>query len=431
MVQGYRARILHCLDKPSVSNDSIQYFEDGLLLVEKGRVKALGPAQQLLAEIAADIPIKHYPDAIISPGFIDCHIHYPQVDIIASYGKQLMQWLETYTFPAELRYADAEYAKQAAEFFVQQLLMNGTTSALVFSTVHRVSAEALFQAAFAQNMRLITGKVLMDRLAPEGLLDTAEIGYSDSKQLIEAWHHRGRLGYAVTPRFALTSTPEQLHSAAALLREYPDVLMQTHLSENLEELSAIKNIYGEFGAYADVYQHFDLLTERSVFAHGIHLNHHEMSRLVIADAAVAFCPTSNLFLGSGLFHMAMAKRYKLKIGLGTDIGAGTSFSMLQTMNEAYKIQQLQHNELPPLESFYLATLGGARALHIDSKVGNFEIGKEADFIVLDMKATPLLNYRYQRTKTIQEQLFMLQVLGDDRVIAETYLMGKQVYCRIN
>lgn len=427
MIKGFRARILHFIDKPDASKNAVQYFEDGLLLIEQGKVKALGPASQLLSQLPSDVPIKHYTDSIICPGFIDCHVHYPQIDIIASYGKQLMQWLETYTFPAELRYADADYAKQAAEFFIQQLLMNGTTSALVFSTVHKVSAEALFAAAYQQNMRLITGKVLMDRLAPKGLLDTAETGYIESKQLIESWHQRGRLGYAVTPRFALTSTPEQLNTAAQLLNEYSDILLQTHLSENLEELSEIKKIYGEFGAYADVYQHFNLLTERSVFAHGVHLNHHEMSRLSIADASVAFCPTSNLFLGSGLFHMAMAKRYKLKIGLGTDIGAGTSFSLLQTMNEAYKIQQLQHNELPPLESFYFATLGGARALHIDSKVGNFEPGKEADFVVLNMKATPLLDYRYQRTTNMEEQLFMLQVLGDDRVIAETYLMGKQVY----
>ncbi len=428
---AYRAAILYSLADPSeVGLDaSYAYFDDGLLVVEDGRITAVGPATELLPTLAPDTEVVTHTDALITPGFIDTHIHFPQTGMIGSYGEQLLDWLETYTFPCERQFADKAHADQVAQLFLGELLRNGTTTALVFGSVHPESVDALFEAAERLDLRLIAGKVMMDRNAPDYLTDTADSSYQDSKALIERWHGKGRLHYAVTPRFAPTSTPEQLAAAGRLLEEHPGVYLHTHLSENLKEIDWVKALYPERSGYLDVYDHYRLLGERSVFAHGVHLCDAECQRLAETGSAVAFCPTSNLFLGSGLFNLPQAERFGVRVGLGTDVGAGTSFSLLATLNEAYKVMQLQDVRLHPFKSLYLATLGGARALRLEERIGSLAPGHDADFVVLDYKATPLLDYRLQQSRSIEETLFVLTTLGDDRVVRETYAAGRCVHKR--
>ncbi|GAB3375473.1 guanine deaminase [Azotobacter armeniacus] len=430
-MHAYRTALLHCLADPREVGieHSYQYFEDGLLLVEDGKVAQIGDAASLLPTLPAGVEVVEYRDALIVPGFVDTHIHYPQVDVIASYGTQLLDWLETYTFPAEGRFADLEHARQQARFFLAELLRNGTTTALVFATVHPQSVDAFFEEAERLDLRMIAGKVLMDRNAPDYLRDSAASGYDESKTLIERWHGRGRLHYAVTPRFAPTSTPEQLDLAGRLLREYPGLYLQTHLSENRAEINWVKELFPERRDYLDIYDHYRLLGARSVFAHGIHLCDDECRRLGESGSAVAFCPTSNLFLGSGLFDLAKLEGHGVRVGLGTDVGGGTSFSQLQTLNEAYKVLQLQGQKLDPLKALYLATLGGARALYLDERIGNLQAGKDADFVVLDCRATPLLAQRLEQARTLQEKLFALMILGDDRAVRETFAAGRSVHQR--
>jgi guanine deaminase len=428
---AYRAAILHCIDDPAEVGieASYQYFADGLLLVEDGRIAAIGPADDLLGTLDASVEIVEYKDALITPGFIDTHIHLPQTGMIGSYGERLLDWLITYTFPCEQQFADPAHSAQVADIFIKELLRNGTTTALVFGSVHKESVEAFFQAAHALNLRMIAGKVMMDRNAPDYLTDTAESGYADSKRLIERWHGKGRLHYAVTPRFAPTSTEQQLTLAGQLLNEFPGLYLQTHISENAEEVQWVKALFPERSGYLDVYDHYQLLGERSVFAHGVHLCDAECARLAETGSAIAFCPTSNLFLGSGLFNLPMAEKHKVNVGVGTDVGGGTSFSILQTLNEAYKVMQMQGARLSPFKSLYLATLGGARALRLDDRVGSLQVGNEADFLVLDYHATPLLSYRLSQARDIAEILFVLMTLGDDRVVQETWSAGVRVHCR--
>ncbi|MDO7909200.1 guanine deaminase [Pseudomonas sp. 22-AL-CL-001] len=428
---AYRAAILYSLADPSeVGLDaSYAYFDDGLLVVDDGRITAVGPAAELLPTLAPDTEVVTYTDALITPGFIDTHIHFPQTGMIGSYGEQLLDWLETYTFPCERQFADKAHADEVAKRFLGELLRNGTTTALVFGSVHPESVDALFEEAERLDLRLIAGKVMMDRNAPDYLTDTADSSYRDSKALIERWHGKGRLHYAVTPRFAPTSTPEQLAAAGRLLEEHPGVYLHTHLSENLKEIDWVKALYPERNGYLDVYDHYRLLGERSVFAHGVHLCDAECQRLAETGSAVAFCPTSNLFLGSGLFNLPQAERFGVRVGLGTDVGAGTSFSLLTTLNEAYKVMQLQDVRLHPFKSLYLATLGGARALRLEERIGSLAPGHDADFVVLDYKATPLLDYRLQQSRSIEETLFVLTTLGDDRVVRETYAAGRCVHRR--
>ena len=429
--KAYRAAIVHSVADPAhvPVEASYEYFEDGLMVVENGTITALGHAHDLLPGLTADTQLVTYTDALITAGFIDTHIHLPQTGIIGAYGEQLLDWLGTYVFPCEQQFADPMHSAKVADIFLKELLRNGTTTALVFGSRHKESVEALFSAAETLNLRLIAGKVMMDRNAPDYLVDTAQSSYTDSKVLIERWHGKGRLHYAVTPRFAPTSTPEQLTLAGQLLTEYPDLYMQTHISENLKEMEWVKALFPEHEHYLDVYDHFQLLGERSVFAHGVHLCDQECARLSETGSAVAFCPTSNLFLGSGLFDLAMTERHKVNVGLGTDVGAGTSFSILHTLNEAYKVMQLQGARLSPFKSLYLATLGGAHALRLEDKIGNLLPGTEADFVVLDFNATPLLSYRMQQTTNIEEQLFVLMTLGDDRTVRETYSAGVLVHKR--
>ncbi|UUQ64012.1 guanine deaminase [Pseudomonas fuscovaginae UPB0736] len=429
--KAYRAALLHSLADPAEVGieASYEYFEDGLLVVEGGKISAIGHASELLPTLAADVEVNHYPDALITPGFIDTHIHLPQTGMVGAYGEQLLDWLNTYTFPCESQFADPTHAAQVADIFIKELLRNGTTTALVFASVHPESVEAFFEAAHKLDLRMIAGKVMMDRNAPDYLTDTAESSYTQSKALIERWHGKGRLHYAVTPRFAPTSTPEQLTLAGQLLGEYPDLYLQTHISENLQEIEWVKQLFPERKGYLDVYDHYRLLGERSVFAHGVHLCDDECARLAETGSAVAFCPTSNFFLGSGLFNLQMAEKHKLNVGIGTDVGAGTSFSILHTLNEAYKVMQLQGARLSPFKSLYLATLGGARALRLEQRIGDLQPGSDADFLVLDYHATPLLSYRLQQARDIAEKLFVLMTLGDDRTVLQTYAAGNRVHQR--
>jgi guanine deaminase len=430
-VIAFRGSILHFLDDPAVSQNSYHYFDDGLLVIEDGMVKQLGHTKELIGALKPE-QITDYRGRLIIPGFIDTHLHYPQMEMIASYGEQLLEWLKTYTFPTEKKYSDKGYARSVAEVFLDQLLLNGTTTALVLATVHKESVDAFFEAAKKRNLRMIAGKVLMDRNAPDYLLDTPATGYADSKELIKRWHNNGRLLYAVTPRFAPTSTPAQLEVVRKLLEEYPDVYLHTHLSENQGEIEWVKSLFPGAESYLKVYETYGLVRPRSLFAHSIYLDDKDFSTLAKHGGAIAFCPSSNLFLGSGLFNLREAEKYGVAVGLATDVGAGTSFSMLETMDEAYKVIQMhkawsshpaQEKPLSPLKAFYLATLGGARALRLDDKIGNFLPGKEADFVVLNPRATSLMKYRMAKVETLQERLFVLQVLGDDRAIEKTYILG--------
>ncbi|MBJ7549640.1 guanine deaminase [Marinomonas ostreistagni] len=430
-IKAWRSAILHCTANPAEvgTDQAFEYFEDGLLVEKDGIIQALGNAEEQITLLDSTIEVEHHPEALIVPGFVDTHIHYPQSDMIASYGEQLLDWLNNYTFPEESKFADKQYASDVAERFLAELLRNGTTTALVFGTVHKQSVDAFFEAALPLNLRMICGKVMMDRHAPDYLTDTPETAYEDSKELIERWHNHGRLHYAVTPRFAPTSTSEQLAAAGKLLSEYDDLYMHTHLSENRQECSWVQELFPDSKNYLDVYDQHQLLSERSVFAHGIHLCDQEYNRLSETGSAIAFCPTSNLFLGSGLFNLEKAELHKVNVGMGTDVGGGTSFSMFNTLNEAYKVIQMQGQNLDPIKSFYLATLGGAKALRLDGKVGNLAIGSEADFVIIDKHATPLLSKRLERAKDIKDTLFALMILADDRAIQATYAMGQCVHQR--
>jgi guanine deaminase len=426
-VRAFRASILDFVEDPRRAQESYRYFEDGLLVVEDGKVTGMGSYASLRKTLGKNVSIVDHRGKLIVPGFIDTHIHYPQTEMIASYGEQLLEWLQTYTFPTESKYRDAAYAQELSRFFVNELLRNGTTTALVFGTVHPESVDALFAEADQRNMRMIAGKVMMDRNAPDYLLDTAATGSAESEELIKRWHNRNRLLYAITPRFAPTSTPEQLQLAGELKSRYPDVYVHTHLSENRNEIEWVKSLFPERKDYLDVYDHYKLTGERSIFAHAVHVNDRELEVLAKTRSAIAFCPTSNLFLGSGLFPLHKAKDSRVKVGMGTDVGAGTSFSMLTTLNEAYKIMQLQGQKFSALEGFYQATLGSARSLELDGKIGNFEPGKEADFVVLNWAVSPLQKLRFKTSKSFEERLFSLMMLGDDRNVEATYILGRKAF----
>lgn len=428
--QAFRGRILHFTDDPALKGEqAYQYFADGILLIEDGIVDCVGATEQILPTIDERITIQHLPDHLLVPGFIDVHVHYPQIEMIGACGEQLLNWLTRYTFPTEAKFADEDHARATAAVFVDELLRNGTTTALVFGTVHKASADAFFKECHQRKLRMISGKVCMDRNAPEELCDSPRSAYQQSRELIECWHGVDRLQYALTPRFAPTSTGDQLQQIGRLLQEYKGLYLHTHLAESPAEVAWVAELFPEAQSYLDVYQQAGLLGQRSVFAHGIHLDERDCQRLGTNKAALAHCPSSNLFLGSGLFDIEKMERFGVKVGLGSDVGAGTSLSTFRTMDEAYKVQQLQGRYLSPLKALYLATLGGARALDLDAHIGNFAPGKEADFVVLDLKATPLLRYRLPFCATLEEELGVLSTLGDDRLVARTYSLGRCVHTR--
>ncbi|WP_455843602.1 guanine deaminase [Pantoea agglomerans] len=405
-----------------------RYLEDGLLTLRDGKVVSLESWQ--IAEGRVDpTRVTDLRGKLIVPGFIDTHIHYPQTEMIGAFGEQLLEWLNQYTFPVESQYHCPDHSAKMSAFFLHQLLSNGTTTALVFGTVHKQSVDSLFSAAQQLDMRLIAGKVMMDRNAPEYLTETPEESYQHTRELIERWHQRGRLSYALTPRFAPTSSPELLDKVRQLREEFPDVWMHTHLSENPQEIAWVKALFPEHAGYLDVYHHHQLTGKRSVFAHCLHLEDQEWQCLHDTDSSIAFCPTSNLFLGSGLFNIKRCWQQGVRMGIGTDVGAGTTFNLLQTLGEAYKVGQLQQYKLSACEAFYHATLGGAHALDLDDVIGNFNPGKEADFVVLDAAVSPLQKLRNANSKDIWERLFVMMTLGDDRNIAQTWVSGKPVWQR--
>ena len=416
---------------PFFLDDALVDIEDALIVSENGAITAFGPYEQTKGKLPKGVDVKHYPDALICAGFIDTHIHYVQTGIIGAFGSQLIDWLNNYTFIEEQRFASKKHADAVAKLYFDQLLANGTTTAVTFAAVYPESVDAFFEESERRGTRMIGGKVLMDRNAPDKLLDTPQTAYDDSKALIAKWHDKGRNMYAITPRFAPTSSPEQLELAGALWKESPGTFHHTHVSENLSEIKWVQSLFPDRAGYLDVYDHYGLLGRRSVLAHGVHLTSKERSRVHETGSAVAHCPTSNLFLGSGLFHVHQAKDPKrpMDVGLGTDIGAGTSFSLLETMNEAYKVAELNSYPMDSLKSFYLATLGGAEALDLADKIGSLDIGKEADFVVLDPKATQLLEYRSDRAKTTQELMFVLSIMADDRSVQATYIAGEPAYER--
>ena len=430
-----RGPLLDFVADPFYENEatSVRYRPDGLLVIEQGKIKACGDYADLQSQYPT-VTITAYPNQLILPGLIDSHIHYPQTEMIGAYGTQLMEWLNQYTFPTEAKFKDADYARKIAAFFLDELLRNGTTTALVLTTIFPQSVEVLFEEAQRRNMRLIAGQVLMTRHAPDFLINPAQTAYEQTRSQIQRWHGNGRLLYAITPRFAITSTPEELHLAGTLKQEFPDVYVHTHLSENLKEIEFTAELFPDSTDYLNVYEQYGLVSDRSIFAHCIHLDDAHFQRLSTAGATIAFCPTANLFLGSGLFklHQAKSNNHPVKVGLATDVGGGTSFSMLQTMSDAYKMMQLQGQSLSVFKAFYLATLGSARALAIDDKVGNFEVGKEADFIILDLQATPLMALRNpnplaQSLAELAKNAFAMMILGDDRAVRATYIAGELAY----
>lgn len=405
---------------------------DALVLMHDGHITQFGDWSALQHTLPEGTPVHHYPAShLILPGFIDTHVHYPQTQIIGAYGTQLIDWLNDYTFVAEQQFAHPEHAREVARLFLQEAVRAGTTTAMVYCTVHPESVDAFFEVAASIDARMIAGKVLMDRHAPAPLLDTAQRGYDESKALIQRWHGHQRLLYSLTPRFAPTSTHAQLDLTGALWREFPQVYLQSHISENLDEVAWAKALFPERSGYLDIYDHHGLLGPRAVYGHGIHLTPEELQRLHESGTAVAHCPTSNLFLGSGFLDVAGLQRADRPVltGLATDVGGGTSLSMLQTMNEAYKVAQVNGHALSAWEAFYLATRGGAKALGLQDTIGTLAPGFEADLVVLDLKSTPLIDFRMKRCASLKEALFVQMIMGDDRAVRATWIAGREVYDR--
>ena len=404
---------------------------DALIVMQDGRIRAFGAYDTIQHDLPPGTQVTTYKDALILPGFIDTHVHYPQIQMIGACGKQLIDWLDRYAFPAEQQFADPGHCREVAKVFLRECVRAGTTSAAVFCTVHPQSVDALFEEAARINARMIAGKVLMDRNAPSALLDTAQTAYDESKALIRKWHRKGRALYAITPRFASTSTPAQMEMAGALRKEFPDVHLQSHVSESIGEVAWVRSLYPERKGYLDIYDHYGQLGPRAIYGHGIHLTESELARCHETGTAIAHCPTSNLFLGSGCLDVGNLQRADrpVRVGLGTDLGAGTSFSQLQTMNEAYKVAQLNGRALSAWHAFYLATRGAAHALYLDDTIGSIAPGYEADLVVLDLRSTALIDFRMRHCRNIEEALFIQMTLGDDRATRATYVAGECVYDR--
>lgn len=424
----FRGRVFSPVDDPFATDatKSYVYYDDGYLAVDGDRIVGVGdwhdvPRQSsTLTQLGRDI--------LIAPGFVDTHLHAPQLEMIGSYGGDLLEWLNRYTFPTEAKFSDPKHAEMVAEVFFAELLRNGTLCALIFSTIHYRATDIFFAEAERRGFRAIIGKTMMDRNAPEALLETPRQAFEESHALLKKWHKRGLLRYAITPRFAPTSTPELLEAAGQLRREFPDAYVHSHISENRNEVQWVHDLFPE-AEYADVYERYGLLGERTVLAHGVYLSEEELDLLARRGTRIAHCPNSNLFLGSGLFRLHHTLRAGVTVGLGTDIGAGTTPSMFTTMSDAYKVQQVQGVSLTPFHLWYLATLGGARALSLDGECGSLEPGKSADFLLLDLKSTPLVALRSERASSIEDLLAGLIFTGDDRVVRECWIAGQLVATR--
>jgi len=424
-----RGDLLDLLDDPGfdvVDSPEVRFDADHWLLVEDGRIAG----RQAHAPDPSWTRLDH-SGRLVMPGFIDTHVHSPQLDVIASYGTELLDWLNTYTFPAESRFSDPAHATRIAGAFLDLLLAHGTTTAVAYCSSHPASVDAYFEAAEARGLRMIGGKVMMDRNAPPGLLDTATSGYDESKALIGRWHGRDRLAYAITPRFAATSTPAQLEAAGALWRETPGAYLHSHVAENVAEVEWISALYPSHARYLDVYAQFGLLGRRALYAHGIHLDDADFQLLHESQTAIAHCPTSNNFLGSGLFSMHRARdpRRPVHVALATDLGGGTTFSMLRTMQAASEVAQLGGHPLSPSSAWWLATRGAAEALDLGERIGAVEPGRDADLVVIDLRSTPLIDFRMQYIRGIEEALAVQFALGDDRAIRATYIAGHLAWDR--
>jgi guanine deaminase len=395
----------------------------GGLAVDAGRIVARGDGAALRAAHPG-ARVHDYGACVLSAGFVDAHVHYPQTAIIGSWGKRLIDWLNTYTFPEEMRFADPGYAADIAGRYLDLVLARGTTTVCTYATIHPASVDAIFQAAQARGMRVFAGKTCMDRNAPDGLRDTAQSAHDDSRALLHRWHGVDRLSYVITPRFTPTSTPEQLAALGSLWRQHPDCLMQTHLSEQVDEIAWVRDLHPQARDYLDTYETQGLLGPGAVFGHAIHLTAREKARLAEAGAAVAHCPTSNMFIGSGLFDMDLARN--MAVGLATDTGGGSSFSMLRTMAAAYEVAQLRGQALHPAALWWLATVGSARALRCDGQIGNLGPGMEADVTVIDTASTPAIAQASARADTLWQALFPTIMMGDDRAIRAVWVGGRQV-----
>lgn len=418
-----RGRVLTFLAEPQGPDDtaSYRYWDDGAVFIRDGKIVSVGDYHA--HNIAGASVVDHRPHLIL-PGLIDAHVHYPQMQVMGSYAGALLEWLNRYTFVEEQKFMDLAHAKRIASRFLDELIRHGTTTSATYCTVHPQSAEAFFEAAEARNMLVLGGKVMMDRNAPEALCDTPQAAYDETKALISQWHGRGRLHYAITPRFAITSSPEQMEMAEALAREHPDLHIQTHLSENLAEIEFAKELYPNLGDYTGIYEHYHLLGPKTLLGHSIHLSHREVEVLAETESVAVFCPTSNLFIGSGLFDYERLAERGVRIAVATDVGGGTSYSMLKTLDEGYKVAQLRGQRLNPLKSFYMMTLGNARALSLDEQIGTIAPGMDADLVVLDACATPHMVLRMETVDSLVNELFLLQTCGDDRAVAEVYIAGR-------
>lgn len=397
----------------------------GAILIDGERIAAVGEADDL-RRAYPEVPVADYGDALITAGFVDAHMHYPQTGIIASWGKQLIDWLNTYTFPEESRFHDLAYAEEVAGRTLDLALAHGTTTLTSFCTIHPESVDAFFGAATARGMAVVAGKTCMDRNAPDTLRDTAQSAYDDSKRLLEKWHGVGRNTYAITPRFSPTSTPEQLEALGALWAEHPNCLMQTHLSEQLPEIEWVKSLFPESRDYLDTYERFGLLGKGGLYGHAIHLTDREIARLSEVGASVVHCPTSNTFIGSGLFDLMGLAQTTIRIGLATDTGGGSNFSMLRTMAAAYEIAQLRGVAVHPSQLMWLATEGSASALHMSRQIGHLGVGAMADITVIDLASTPVVAQRSARANDIWDALFPTIMMGDDRAIRDVWVAGRAV-----
>jgi len=425
-MQLIRANIAHFPTATKQPEQDISIILDGGLVIDNGTIVAVAPFNEVNASFPQASIVDHSGKWLV-PGFIDSHLHYPQTQSIASYGEQLLSWLENYTFPTERLFSETAHASDIAQVFLRQLLKNGTTTGFVFSSVHKTCCDALFTAANEINMAIVAGKVCMDRNCPEDLQDCADSAQRDSADLIEKWHNKGRNRYAITPRFAPTSTEAQMASLGELACQYPDVFIQTHLSENLDEIAWVKSLYPNAKSYLDVYDTYNMVRPRAVFGHGIHLHEEEWQRLHDTGATLAFCPTSNLFLGSGLFDREMAKQQDVHVALATDVGAGTSFSMLKTYGDAYKVSQLRHAPINPYDGFYLMTQGAAVAHKWENEIGNLNPQSAADFVILDPHFDELTSLRIKPDAPFDDVFFALSILGDDRAVSETWVNGRCCY----
>ena len=427
--KALRGRVLTFHDEPQSRDDtaSYSYWEDGVVEIENGRISRVGVFD---GSHGPEVELIDHRPHLILPGLIDPHIHFPQMQVIGSYAAALLEWLNTYTFVEEQKFADPAHANRIASAFFDELIRHGTTTAAAYCTVHPQSADAYFSEAARRNMLVVGGKVMMDRNAPEKLTDSAQSSYDEVKAGIAKWHGKGRALYAITPRFAITSSPAQLEAAGTLAREHPDLHIQTHVSENLAEIATAQELYPDCPDYVGIYERYGLLGSRTLLGHCIHLDHREVEALCHTGAVAVFCPTSNLFLGSGLFDYERLHARGVRTAVATDVGGGTSYSMLETMDEAYKAMQLRGQRLTPLRSFYHLTLGNARAMSLDDRIGAIAPGMDADLVVLDSRATPQMALRMETVDTLERELFLLQTCGDDRAVAETYIAGEALKRRL-